>query len=293
MEELAAAYGPVAEYHARQYYMDDHDRWRSLDDLRQDAWEGIILAWGNYKAGLNCSFKVWAVSMARWQILKNVRHVDANLVNSWAHDRMAYNSLLRVDSLDRLAEDLGDHAALLGVIDEPACHRHPSMGELLALVADPRLRLVVEQYHAYERTLQDIGDDLGISRARVRQLLGQAYSMIRMALAGKARGVQRSRGRTSRRIGRNAAANLVAGIAKVTPRTAQAWFIKHGVDEVIRQVREAKGRHGNLLTVAEMAARTGMDGRVLYGLIESGGIDHLYICGAVRIPESVVDGLRL
>ena len=180
LDELALAYNPVVEYQARQHYREAGDHRRSLDDFRQDAWEGVIMAWYRYDDTRGMSFRSYAVSCAGWAILNNLRHVDKNLFNSNLRDRAAYVRLLQIDSLDCLGGIKGDHLEVLGV-DVPY-HDVPSMDMLLGLLDDARLRFVVDQYYRHGRTLEDIGNVLGITKERVRQLLGKAYPLMRKRL---------------------------------------------------------------------------------------------------------------
>jgi len=185
IDGLVDLYGPVVEHYARHYYRDYYDYRRSLEDLRQDAWIGIIKAWYDYDDGRNMSFKVYAVNMARWWLLNNIRYVDAALFNAWRTDKELYQKILQVDSLDRIRDDFGDHFDLPALTKEPNCSL--SFKFLLSLIKTEKFRYIVEQYYQCERTLDDIGKEFGVSRERVRQMLNQAYKQIKSGLNKKKR----------------------------------------------------------------------------------------------------------
>ena len=183
VDELVNLYGPVVEHCARFYYREYHDFRSSLDDLRQDAWIGVLRAWNDYDPGKATTFKTYAVHMARWWLLNGVRFSDKALFNAWRTDKDLYLKILQVDSLDRIQSELGDHFDLPALTDEPGCalpFRH-----LLSMIRKPRLRDVLEQYYLHGRTLANIGVELKVSRERVRQMLNQAYELIRIGLEKK------------------------------------------------------------------------------------------------------------
>lgn len=183
VDELVDLYGPVVEYCARYYYREYNDFRASLNDLRQDAWIGVLRAWNEYDSSKATSFKTYAVHMARWWLLNGVRHSDKALFNAWRTDRDLYLKILQVDSLDRIRDELGDHFDLPAMNDEPACTL--PFQYLLSMIRKPRLRYVLEQYYVCDRTLDNIGIELGVSRERVRQILNQAYELIRAGLERK------------------------------------------------------------------------------------------------------------
>ena len=183
LEELINLYGPVVEYCARFYFRDYYEYRQSLDDLRQEAWIGILKAWKQYNPAKGMAFKTFAVQMARWWILNGVRFSDKALFNAWRTDKDLYLKILRTDSLDRIKDKLGDYFDFPATVDEPTCPL--PFRYLLSMVKKPRLKYVLEQYYSHNRTMEDIGVELGVSRERIRQIMNEAYSQIRKGLEKK------------------------------------------------------------------------------------------------------------
>lgn len=289
LDELATLYGSVAEHQARRYYTQDLDRMRSLDDLRQDAWEGIIQAWHGYSPDRGMSFKSYAVNRAWWTIINNVKHVDNNLHNSWLKDRRAYQDILNWESLDAMADEFGDHLAhLTAPADEEYEKDVPLMWQMLQALDDmPRERYIVEQYHVHGRTLQDIGDELGLSRERVRQLRDRAYPVMRRRLTEEP-----DRQDNVLEMTGTAGVRYVAGSVKVSVRTAKAWMDAYGRRAVIKAVRIALAEHGPLLTVREAAGRLGLPVKHLEYRLGTGRVACARLFTAVRVPEAEVARLE-
>ena len=183
LEELVDLYGSVVEYCARFYFRDYCEYRQSLDDLRQEAWIGIIKAWRQYNPAKGMVFKTFAVQMARWWILNGVRFSDKALFNARRTDKDLYLKILRVDSLDRIKDKLGDYFDFPAMADEPTCAL--PFRYLLSMVKKPRLKYILEQYYRHNRTMEDISVELGVSRERIRQIMNEAYSQIRKGLEKK------------------------------------------------------------------------------------------------------------
>jgi DNA-directed RNA polymerase specialized sigma subunit len=185
IDELVDLYNPVVEHFARHYYREYYDYRQSLNDLRQDTWIGILKAWNEYVPGKGMTFKTFAVQMARWWLLNAFRFSDKALFNAWRTDRDLYLKILHVDSLDKIRGELGDHFDFPALVDEPVCSL--PFQYLLSMIRKPRLRYVLEQYYLHGRAMDDIGIELGISRERIRQIMNQAYELIRAGLEKKKR----------------------------------------------------------------------------------------------------------
>lgn len=146
------------------------------DDLLQ---EGRIACWEadeGYDTEKGCEFSTYA----RWKILARARQ---------QLERMAY--------CVRLPQRASREAWAAGVpmdvrrVPEERTHRLASegmqdpfrqrIGAALATLPE-RLGWIVEQRFIEERTLQEVGNELGISRERVRQLETRALKMLREAL---------------------------------------------------------------------------------------------------------------
>ena len=183
VDELVDLYGPVVEHCARHYFKEYYEHRQSLDDLRQDAWIGVLKAWNEYSPDRGMAFRTFAVCMARWWLLNGVRFFDKALFNAWRTDRSLYLTILQVDSLDRIMDELGGHSGFQALDEEPSCT--VPFQHLLSMIKSARLRFVVDQYYWHGRTLDDIGIELGVSRERVRQILNEAYVQIRAGLKKK------------------------------------------------------------------------------------------------------------
>jgi RNA polymerase sigma factor (sigma-70 family) len=180
VEELVNLYGPVVEHCAHFYYRDYYEYRQSLDDLRQDAWIGIIKAWNEFNSDKSATFKTYAVHMAKWWILNGFRFSNKALFNAWRTNKELYLKILQVDSLDRIRDQLGDYFDFPALVDEPICAL--PFQYLLSLVKKPKLRYILEQYFVHNRTMDDIGNEFGVSRERIRQIMNQAYEQIRKGL---------------------------------------------------------------------------------------------------------------
>lgn len=181
---LAGLYAPVVEYWSRKAVP---DRYRDLDDIRQDALIGLIYAYRSYDPGRGAKFKTWAVYMVRlWALYDGLRFNDSNLRNAWLRDRVAHKNIKNMLSLDRFIEDWkgGDAPVFKDPGAEGGFDLPDAMFEaMVGLIADGRIRFVIDEYYLKSRTLGDIGLELGISRERVRQLLEKAYAILRKKLS--------------------------------------------------------------------------------------------------------------
>ena len=197
MEALYDGFHPLAVHWAFELHEGFRDVQRSLDDLIQDAWTGILEAWHGWdeRRARGGTFKSWANNMARWGVLNGNRHCDRGLYNAYIHDRELYARVLRMTSLDGIMDDspaccpldcIPDHGA------ERSREEALADGEfrrLLSLVASPRTRLVLELYFGGGLNLDEIGRAMpqfgfgpAVTKERVRQIREQGKSEIKRKL---------------------------------------------------------------------------------------------------------------
>lgn len=186
-ELMAELYGPLVGYWAGKFFARknslDH---RSLQDLVQDGWLGALEAWDDYDQRRGASFLTYATSRIYWSIWNGARRADRNLGRAYTqcfrglakHDDMAALRPLSIDD-PRTFGTVCNLATKDDIVDSIS---RDSFNNLLGMVTDQRLRWVVDQHYRADRTLEDIGRELGVSRERVRQLLVQARDMIREKL---------------------------------------------------------------------------------------------------------------
>lgn len=146
------------------------------DDLMQ---EGRIACWEahqQFDEEKGCEFSTYAL----WKILGRGRQQ----LERMAHcvrlpQRASREAWAKGESLQvRRVSEERTHQLASEDVQDPFRQRLET-----ALAALPeRLSWIVEQRFIGERTLQEVGDDLGISRERVRQLEARALKLLREAM---------------------------------------------------------------------------------------------------------------
>lgn len=204
MEALYDGFHPLAVHWAFELHEGFRDVQRSLDDLIQDAWTGILEAWHGWdeRRAKGGAFKTYANYMAKWGVLNGNRHCDRGLYNAYIHDRELYTRVLQMTSLDEIMKYGVPRSGYKEA--EPLKHRLPDPaaprvydevvadGEfrrLLSLVASPRTRLVLELYFGEGLNLDEIGLAMprfgygpAVTKERVRQIREQGKREIRRKL---------------------------------------------------------------------------------------------------------------
>lgn len=185
-EEVARLYGPFVGHWANHYMASSPDGLRSLDDLIQDGWLGVLTAWDEYDPARGMTFRTYATYRIRWAILNGAREADRNMARLYVQkvrgrDKPENHFAVNPDSLDDPQYSIMQLAA-----DDSSAHEQTAADEsfkvMLAFIRKPRIRWVLDQYYRACRTLNDIGIELGVSRERVRQLLVQGHDVIRIKL---------------------------------------------------------------------------------------------------------------
>lgn len=184
--DLAELYAPMARYWAYRMYQDDRAMHRSLVDLEQDAWVGILEAWHSWDPGKGSTFKTYANNRARWSILNGQRQIDLGLARAYMYDRRLYSNILAMASLDdqdaAVLDTLPDPGSESGFVEGVAWESFVAM---LNLVSDPRTRLVLMRRFGQDIQLEEIGNELGVSSERARQLVAKGCREIRAKLGGQ------------------------------------------------------------------------------------------------------------
>ena len=192
LDALAELYGPIVDYWVFKFYNKDRDAQRSVSDMKQDAWTGILEAWNSWTPDRGATFRTYAGYRARWAVMNGQRQVDVGLSRVYVNLSRAkgeknkesmkqlYSGVLAMASLDD-----GDTAWEPSTSFDHACESGDSFAALLAMVPNPRTRMILDQHYRMDRPLADIGRELGVSRERVRQLLVQGREDIRRGLGAR------------------------------------------------------------------------------------------------------------
>lgn len=194
MEALADSYQAMAEHWAFKIHAaqgGNREAQRSLDDLVQDAWVGILEAWWTWEPEKGTSFRTWANNRARWAVLNGNRNVDMGLYRAYVYDRELYARIVSMGSLDRELDDgngqpkdqLEDPCALgeYCLLDD-----RDTFLTLLGIVSDERIRMALGLYYGRGMSLGDVGAALDprVGGERVRQLIKAGQEEIRRGLEG-------------------------------------------------------------------------------------------------------------
>ncbi len=183
---MARLYGPFVGHWANHYMANSPDGLRTLDDLVQDGWLGVLSAWDEYDPARGMTFRTYATYRIRWAIFNGAREADRNTARLYVQkargrDKPEHYAVINAGSI----ED-PKHGVLQLAADDSSAHEQTAADEsfmaMLALVRKPRVRWVLDQYYRACRTLNDIGLELGVTRERVRQLLVQGHNVIRTKL---------------------------------------------------------------------------------------------------------------
>lgn len=199
LEELAMSYAPMARHWAFKTFDDRRAAQRSLDDLVQDAWIGILEAWHIWEPGRGATFRTYANDRAKWAVLNGQRLVDAGLARVYVNRIRAkdkeqaealYSNVLAMGSLDT-AQNLEDRRneipkhQLPDPAAEAAHYERVSWGSfmtLLDMVSSPRVRQIFMDHFGRGLTLAEIARRQGVSRERIRQLVVEGKQDIRQGL---------------------------------------------------------------------------------------------------------------
>ncbi len=148
--------------------------WFDYDDLLNHARQGLWRAHKTFDPGNGANFQTYA------------RRVITNAFNGLHHFSKANmrRDRRRSVSVDDDAEDLhlsGDSvpADEMMIADEESSIVRSAVGSL-----DPRARKVVLDRLVAERTLEEIGHELGLTRERVRQIERAALTRVSFSLEG-------------------------------------------------------------------------------------------------------------
>lgn len=206
LEELAVLYRPMAEHWAFRIHAaqgGNREPQRSLDDLVQDAWVGILEAWWTWEPERGAIFRTYANSRARWAVLNGNRNVDMGLYRAYVHDRELYGRIVAMWSLDRPASTnkfqsvgKGEDDSMFSLVDilpDPE-----ALGEyclldaddaflsLLRMVRNVRIRMALALRYGRGLSLGEVGAALDprVGGERVRQLIKEGLGEIRKGLEG-------------------------------------------------------------------------------------------------------------
>lgn len=146
-----------------------------FEDARSAALEGLLRAARVFDPTRGGQFKPFAAQRIRWAILDAIR-ADSPWTNSRGGRARAWPVLIA---------DVPRHQERS---DEPEPEEVVILEEEAAAVRDavdalpPRLQLVVRRHFYEDRTLTQIGADLGVTESRVCQLMKEARKALAEAL---------------------------------------------------------------------------------------------------------------
>ena len=181
-EDLIEAYRPyVSRVVARMGIPSTSVQGR--DDLVSAGVVGLIDAVDRYDPSRGVPFEAFAVTRIRGAIIDELRRLDGRGRLFWRRVRVGEadaDELPAALSLDRLVEAGAEPAA---DATEPLLEedlRNDVQYALMTLTI--RERNVITRYYDGERTLREIGREMGVSEARVSQLHARAIAHLRRVL---------------------------------------------------------------------------------------------------------------
>ncbi len=154
------------------------------DDLVSAGVVGLIDAVDRFDYERGIPFEGFARARIRGEIIDELRRLDRRGRAFWKRVRagggVAEDSTAAL-SLDRLVASGGEPA--VGDASEPVLEQDLLDDVASALESLPaRERDVIRRYYGASRTLRQIGDEMGVSEARVCQLHARAIAQLRRAL---------------------------------------------------------------------------------------------------------------
>lgn len=145
------------------------------EDLMQEGLLACVLAVHSFDAAGGASFPTYALHCAHNRMVDYVRREK--------------RAAAKVDSGDAVLDDEGSETLFDRLPTDPTFLEHPEnrvlVGQLNAAIdrLPDRERLCIELFFREELLQEDIAARLGISRARVGQLLAQAIGRLRRSIA--------------------------------------------------------------------------------------------------------------
>jgi RNA polymerase sigma factor (sigma-70 family) len=199
--ELAAAglryaLKAVALFHKHR---PDLFRLMGADDARGTALLSIVRASHYFEPGRGAKFSTYATRAALMDLMRAARQVSLIRVpgNVRGENRVAALERVRVVSFDRMCRGRDDlpfdpmdpQADPVSRLADAECRGKEikALYNALALLPE-RLRLIVVQYHLLDRSLGEIGGELGLCIERVRVLRGQGEARLRQMLGAEVQG---------------------------------------------------------------------------------------------------------
>jgi RNA polymerase sigma factor (sigma-70 family) len=285
---------------------------RDYQDIRQDALWGVIMAWRTWEPDKGMTFKSWTVFLVKqWVFSKGSSHFGLNLQNAYTqnnlNDRLAIlEPRVRLDEImadwkeDRygsLADPKADEAFDLWGL---------SFDSLVDMVKAERDRFIVREYYLKERTYEDIGSELGITREYVRQRLQVVYKEIREELKQKRHckveikediplkpifiKIPPPQPRSPLLLTEKATPIRMAEVIRVTKRTVYRWIRAHGKEAVINMCNTILSEFEDVVRLSDLAQKLKVSKSTVYRLVAEGKIRSLNILGSdtIRIPITEV-----
>ena len=308
-EEALELYKPVVNYWVAR---SKPNLLRSYHDIRQDALWGVVCAWRAWEPDKGMTFKSWVVFMVKqWVFSKGSAHFGLNLQNAYVQNNLN-DRLAVLDPLVRLDEvQFGYDEDRYRYLADPKADKtfdlwNLSFDQLMELVKTDRDRFIVREHYLKERTYEDIGSELGISKEYVRQRLKLAYKDIRTGLKRiQFRKIVKedvplkpifvksfpSQSRPlSLLLTDKACPTRMAEVIRVTKRTVYRWIKAHGKEAVIDMCNTILLEFEDVVKPSDLAQKLKVSRSTIYRLIVEGKIRSLNILGSdtVRIPITEV-----
>jgi RNA polymerase sigma factor (sigma-70 family) len=171
--ELLVKFAGVRQFVARRYARSRlaRDLAMDWDDLLQVAWIGVLRAIRTHRPDAGANILTWVVNNARFSVQRALSYANARM-------RRIYRVSRSIDAASNPLD--GEGGTLLDTI----AAREPKPDEVTPFVVRALAHLREHGHHREAeilearlldgRTLQEIGDQLGVSRERVRQIEAKA-----------------------------------------------------------------------------------------------------------------------
>lgn len=159
-----AADNILLAYHLAWSFARHHARDMPIDELKAEALFGLTYAASLFDEEYEIPFSAYAFMV--------IRHRLTAAVRNWRRAKRAVQYLGSLDGFIRETEVIPKPVLAEGLEAHEMC-------EQVRRVIPPRWYEIIYQYHAEGQTLDAIGQRLGVTRQRVRQLLVQASKRVR------------------------------------------------------------------------------------------------------------------
>lgn len=140
-----------------------------IDDVRQDAWVGVIKACRTYQPGHDTAPRTWVERKATFAVMDGIRSRDIVRRHLWDPN----------DPRIGTPYPLNDEAFQVATADDPQLR--VDVDDLLTRTLPERERTLVVAAYLLDVPLKDVAAHLGVGQPRVTQLKARALERLRAA----------------------------------------------------------------------------------------------------------------